>query len=314
MNRKILENLRLLSFALCLFALSLPIPLVLASSETSQSSSTSIFQINIEVADMVALYGFDIRLSYDPSTLKLVKATPTLPWKPNLLIRNEIDSLDGEYWLAAAAVSPAPAFDGSTTVATLAFEPTGGDESAVNIARTSLVRRDGSLLQHNVEGFVLRGIHIHDVAITRIIGHPRGAYQGDPIYFDVSVKNEGTFTETFNVVVYADKDETTIGDELIVGELTVLDLPAITSRTLNFVWDTTDTSYGSYFISAQASVVQEEFDTQDNSLNSGDWIGGIYPPPHVRRTADLLAQVISILATVIVGFAGVFFVKNYWFP
>jgi len=84
---------------------------------------------------------------------------------------------------------------------------------------------------------------------------------GQPVYIDVTVVNEGTATETFDVTVYY--------DATIIGTTTVWNLPPRASYWFTFVWDTTDVAEDTYTISTEADVVPGETDTADNVYING---------------------------------------------
>ena len=322
MKEKISLITLVVAFAISLSLASLMSPAFGSTSpELAQLATTSsrplhgtTLEIDISIEDIVNLYGLDLKLYYNTANLDLIEAVPRPPWELNLIIKNEIDDSRGMYQLAMVAVAPEPPFSGSAVLATLTFLCTDAGESAIYLADTKLADKNGNPIPHTIDGYIIRGLRIHDVAVTKIMGYPRGAYQGDPVYLDVTVENQGDFVETFTVTVYADQDTAIIGDEIIVGKQVVYDMPPRTSKILNFIWDTTDAPYGRYWISAGASVVPGEIDVEDNFLKAGEYIGGIYPPPYVRRTADMLTQIISILILASLAFAGTFHVKNYWFP
>ena len=106
-------------------------------------------------------------------------------------------------------------------------------------------------------------IVVHDVEITNVTPKPSSTsiYQGNVVPIDVTVKNDGTVTETFNVTAYYNSST--------VGKQQVNDLNAKTSTTLTFHWDTQNVSPGYYVISAHAESVPGENDTTDNSKIDG---------------------------------------------
>lgn len=101
----------------------------------------------------------------------------------------------------------------------------------------------------------------HDVAVTNVVSSKTIVGQGYPMRVNVTVQNQGNFTETFDVTCYA--NTTTIGTQ------TVMDLVMDESVTLTFVWDTTGILYGNYTIRAVADTIPEETDTADNSHDDG---------------------------------------------
>jgi parallel beta-helix repeat protein len=109
---------------------------------------------------------------------------------------------------------------------------------------------------------------IPDIAVTAVAPHPTNVHRGQSVYVDVDVENQYGSTETFEVVVYADKDKKIIGDEIMVGAQTVHNLALGTRVTLNFVWDTSVVqSSSSYYISGKALVTYDR-DFGDNLLTA----------------------------------------------
>jgi hypothetical protein len=99
-------------------------------------------------------------------------------------------------------------------------------------------------------------VGIHDVAAIKITLDPTPPRPGIPLHFNVTVENQGNFTENFNVSLYY----TRITDP-IIGRQTIT-LFSQTSATLTFEW-TTDIT-GRYEIRAEASIVPKELETADN--------------------------------------------------
>jgi len=78
--------------------------------------------------------------------------------------------------------------------------------------------------------------------------------RGDPIYVNVTVEDKGTFAETFTLYVFADRDITNIGGDLIIAN-TMISLSPGEAVTVTITRDTTEAPYGSYYISAKANPV-----------------------------------------------------------
>jgi hypothetical protein len=98
---------------------------------------------------------------------------------------------------------------------------------------------------------------IDDVAITNISAGKTVVGQGYNMNVNVTVANQGDYTETFNVTLYAN---TTI---IETRELT---LTSGNSTTLTFTWNTAGFAKGNYTISAYAEPVPGETDTADNTF------------------------------------------------
>lgn len=107
----------------------------------------------------------------------------------------------------------------------------------------------------------------HDIAITNmwsktIVG------QGHPAYINVVVKDEGFFTETFNVTVYTQPTLQVGNPTLIETQNTTLTPGTIS--TITFTWNTTSVAKRNYTLVAHAGPVLDENDTDDNSYAFGE--------------------------------------------
>jgi hypothetical protein len=103
----------------------------------------------------------------------------------------------------------------------------------------------------------------HDLAVTNVMPLKTVAGQGFNCHINVTVENQGVYTETFNLTLYA--------NATVVAAMQNLSLVSITSTTITFVWNTTAFAYGNYTISAYASQVSGEIVTADNTLIDG-WV------------------------------------------
>jgi len=104
----------------------------------------------------------------------------------------------------------------------------------------------------------------HDVSVESVTPSTNSAYAGATVTITVKVKNKAntTVSETFTV--------TTKYNSSIIGTQTVN--PALeqgTTRTLSFNWGTTGVTPGNYTISAIASIVPNELNTDNNKLVNG---------------------------------------------
>jgi len=111
----------------------------------------------------------------------------------------------------------------------------------------------------------------HDINVTKVSPLKTVVGQNFTCHINVAVLNEGAFTETFNVTLYADKDTTIIGDEIRIGNQTIPSLPSGDSTTITFPWNTTGVPKGNYTISAYAWPVPGEIDIADNTRIDG-WV------------------------------------------
>jgi hypothetical protein len=101
---------------------------------------------------------------------------------------------------------------------------------------------------------------VHDVAVNNIASSKTVVGQGFGANISVTVTNQGSYSETFNTMAYA--NATVIGSENVT-------LLAGNSTTVTLTWNTTGSFYGNYTISAYAWPVPGETNTANNNLTGG---------------------------------------------
>jgi parallel beta-helix repeat protein len=101
----------------------------------------------------------------------------------------------------------------------------------------------------------------HDVAVTNVVASKTIVVQSSSLSTNITVENQGNYTETFNVTVYA--NTTAITTQTVT-------LASGTSTNIAFTWNTTGFPYGSYTISAYAHPVPGETNTANNIFVDGN--------------------------------------------
>jgi len=104
-------------------------------------------------------------------------------------------------------------------------------------------------------------IPIHDIAVIDVTPLTTQVYQGEALDVYVTVKNNGTEVESFNITLYCDSD--------VIGVLPINDLGAGEFLDLTFVWDTTGVAVGEYTLKAVASVIEGEINIKNNEFIDG---------------------------------------------
>lgn len=101
---------------------------------------------------------------------------------------------------------------------------------------------------------------IHDIALLSQDPYPSVVVQGEIVTIAINMTNEGTEPETFSITCYY--------NETYLGQQNVVNLMPSENRVLDFLWNTTEVATGLYYISAHASTVPGEKDTDDNACRS----------------------------------------------
>jgi hypothetical protein len=113
--------------------------------------------VDVYVADVVGLYGADVRLSFDPTLLAVNDANPGLPGVQVALgplltrsqyfaIRNEADNGAGTIWVALTQLNPAPPVNGSDVVMKVTFHALAEGAGTLHVSGVELADRNGSAI------------------------------------------------------------------------------------------------------------------------------------------------------------------------
>jgi hypothetical protein len=104
------------------------------------------------------------------------------------------------------------------------------------------------------------GALVHDVAVTSVTSSKTVVGQGYDVNMTVTLLNDGDFTETFNVTVYA--NTTAAASQNVT-------LSSRNSISLTLTWNTTGFAYGNYTLSAYTRPVSGEANTANNNSTDG---------------------------------------------
>ncbi len=118
-----------------------------------------------------------------------------------------------------------------------------------------------------------------DVAVTRLEPQKTILGEGCQCRLSVTVENQGGYTETFTVTIYAN---TTV---IATAKNIVLD--KATSTAIILTWNTTGFGHGYYALKATVSAVPGETDTANNSLVDGTVFVGTVGDVNADREVDL---------------------------
>ena len=108
---------------------------------------------------------------------------------------------------------------------------------------------------------------VRDIAVTNVTTSKHGCVpmpiiaRGQTAKINVTIENQGNFTETFTVRLLA--DTTVIGTQIINNML------AGTKTVVTFNWNTTGVAYKNYTMSANVTILTGETDTADNVFTDG---------------------------------------------
>jgi hypothetical protein len=104
-------------------------------------------------------------------------------------------------------------------------------------------------------------VTIHNIAVTSITASPDALEKGGTITLQITASNRGNYTETFTVTAYY--NTTAMRTESVTG------LNPGGEQSITIVWNTVSAAVGTYVLRAEASAVEEETMTSDNTLIYG---------------------------------------------
>lgn len=123
------------------------------------------------------------------------------------------------------------------------------------------------------------GYERHDVAITNVTFSPSIVRRSENVSIQVTVQNQGTAAETFEVAYYA--------NSTLVTSRTV-SLLADETDIVQLDWDTSEAARGNYTIISTVETVAGETDINDNFLTAGGYV-------EVRLMGDITGMFDGVL-------------------
>jgi hypothetical protein len=245
------------------------LPAIRALPELSDTHVGLTFTVSVKITDPEDLFGFDFQLHWNSTLVDYVSHSVYMPvedywwgvlYSPVTVIGDDVNETAGTHWMAAKSTSATP-FERDGTVFNMTFQAIGNGTCYFEILSSNLTKNDDSPIVHKiVDGMVEIAPGIHDMAITD--ASPTGTVigQGQMAQITVTLANEGTFPETFNVTAYAN------GTAI---DTTQISLSALNSTLVTLGWDTTGWTKGNYSISVNVTIVAGETDTLDNAMIDG---------------------------------------------
>jgi len=236
--------------------------------QTSTVEIFHTFQINISVSQVNDLAAWEFKLYYLNHYLNAtqIQEGPFLKTagQTYFFVKNFTDnynSTHGIIWASCTLLGQGPGAAGNGTLATITFKAKQAGTTTLQLAETDMLdsQMPPNHITHTTEDGTIN-ILGHDIAITNITPLKTIVGQGYTMNVNVTVTNQGSFTETFNMTLYA--NTTAINQ-------TEITLTSGTSITITLTWNTTAFAKGNYTISAYAWPVPSETDTADNTFTDG---------------------------------------------
>jgi len=222
------------------------------------------FQINISISEVTDLAGWDFKLYYPNSLLNATEITegPFLKTAGDTFFTvkeftDNYNETHGRIWAVCVLQGQGSGATGNGTLATITFKAKLDGIATLHLAETDLI--DSKIPPNHIIHTTIDGVVEvlgHDIAVTDVTLLKTVVGQGFTCCINVTIKNQGKYTETFNLTVYANK--TMIGIRAVT-------LPDGNSTVITFTWNTEGFAKGLYIIEAIADVVPGETETADNT-------------------------------------------------
>ena len=275
------------------------------------------FTVNLDVADVQNIWGYQIYLKYNTTILTATsfKNLANLTYAPfNEPAYSAINDTAG-YVVVAYSSFYGDKTGGITTVdpvslASVTFQVDAEgtcklEFGALGKQKTKLADNQGNAIDPEYPGvypilLLVPGhfsnvgeVQLHDVAVTKVEASPTEAGLDDVVSIEVTVKNNGGFNETFAVSTYYSKTHK-------IQTLQITNLEPGASESLTFTWNTLGVAEGSYVVSAKAELAIDD-NPVDNTLSGNTVKIGT---PATGWTIDPLyiAGGIVVVVVVAVGF------------
>jgi len=239
--------------------------------ETVQPKSGEDFTVQVAVEDVLNLYGLDIQMSWNTHFLAYVNHTVKIPvevysdgilHEPVIMLKDEVDTGAGTYWIAHASMYPAPPFNGNGTVFEMTFHAKTNGTCVLEIFSSILADDFGNPIPHNVVNGTIEIIPVHELAVIDISILKNIVGEGYCTIINVTVANQGGFHESSNITLFGN------GTVIDVTSVTILNNSHV---TIVFCWNTTSWAKGNYTISSHITPVSGETNTTDNTFVDG-WV------------------------------------------
>ncbi|MCW3980347.1 MAG: C25 family cysteine peptidase, partial [Candidatus Bathyarchaeota archaeon] len=227
------------------------------------------FTVSAKLTDPVDLFGIGFQLRWNSSLVDYVSHSIYIPkdtylwgvlYEPIQITKDEVNQTIGQYWIEASSSSSSP-FEKDGTVFNMTFQATTSGTCYLTTHFINLTNSLGEpILHRHFNGTVEINPGVHDIAVTDIMSAGSIVGQGYSTSINLTISNQGTFTEDFNCTTYA--------NDTVISVVNIT-LDGLDEVTLSIPWDTTSWTLGNYTISVDVSSVEGETATLDNFMEDG---------------------------------------------
>ncbi len=249
-------------------------PDIYVDPEITNTAKGSDFTIDIDIDNVTwantnywGVFGWEFRMNFSASLIEVVPPLIEGPWLKSAmggektLFQTSIDNAKGEV-IATNFLKEYPdeGAVGNGTLASITFHTLAEGTCPLHFYMTALRYYDWDLgdlyeIPHNITDGSVTVAPGHDVAVVSITAPSKARVNGN-VPINVTVQNEGSFTENGNVTLYYNTTE--------IGTQTFTNLASGASTNASFTWNTAGRTPGPYILNATVTMLVEN-DTTDNS-------------------------------------------------
>jgi len=227
------------------------------------------FTINVTIANVTNLYGWEFKLYYNNTMLNgtsiidggFLKAHGETFFEA-INFTDAYNATHGILWATGSLLGNVSGVDGSGALANIVFECKQFGNSTLSFGYSKLGDPDGIEIQHvTVDGSV--ETWPRNIAIISVTASAMEPYVGQIVNIAVVVRNEGNYTETFNLTAFYNGNS--------IETKIVAEMPPLSQATIMFEWDTIGLAPNiNYTVKAEASIIPGETNITDNVFVDGE--------------------------------------------
>ncbi|MGD0495784.1 MAG: cohesin domain-containing protein [Candidatus Bathyarchaeia archaeon] len=221
------------------------------------------FMINVTLAEVRDLYGYQFNLTYDPNVLICLQVQIQDVLNETYYIPNQsIDNLKGFIFINVTYYQPGLPLniDSPVLVVAIKFRVKSMGATNLTLTDTGLVDSTGQPITHEVYNGFFQSL-IVDIGVVDLFASPTEFYKGQSTNITCTVTNEGNSTQSFVLNLYY--------NSTLLATVNVTSLAPSTNATITVTWSTTAVSPGKYVLSAQVPPLPFETHISDNNLTDG---------------------------------------------
>ena len=227
------------------------------------------FTVNVAIANVTNLYGWEFKLYYNNTMLNGTSVSEGEFLKVQgdtffgtINFTDTYNATHGIIWATGSLLGNVSGVDGSGVLAEIGFECKQFGNSSLLFDYSELGDPEGTEIQHvTAEGSV--ETWPRNIAVISVTPSTLEPYAGQIVSIAVVVRNEGNYTETFNL--------TTFYNDNSIETKTVVEMPLLSQITIMFEWDTVGLPTNiNYTIKAEASMLPGETNVTDNVFVDGE--------------------------------------------